>query len=103
MATIRDTAMGLIASMLSLEELTATAKILLIVLHCYTDSEEKCWLSDYEIARLMGMHPKSIQKLLKELLKRKHINKIYDESRKRYLIPLAYTWEKPLDSVEVEK
>lgn len=98
MVTIKDAAMGLISSVLSLQEPSIGAKMLLIVLHCHTDSEEKCWLSDYEIARLMGMHPKSISRQLKDLVQRGLVKRIYDESRQRYLIPQTYKWEAPLET-----
>ncbi|HLE24226.1 MAG TPA: hypothetical protein VI935_01090 [Thermodesulfobacteriota bacterium] len=89
--------MTLVTSILSLENISITAKMLLIVLHCNTDSEEKCWLSDYEIARLLAMHPKSIQKVLGELVRRKLIARVYDELRRRYIIPQGYEWETPLE------
>jgi len=102
MEAVQSAAMGLISTVLKLEEPSLSAKMLLIVLHCHTDSEDKTWLSDYEISRLMGMHEKSIQKLLRELLNRKLILRVYDGSRHRYIVPLAYKWETPLDPTTVE-
>ena len=93
-------AVGLISTILSIEGITSSAKNVLLILHCYTDSEDKCWLSDYEIAKLAGLSSKSIQTPLALLTKAKLIRKTYDESRQRYIKPLAYEWETPLDPVE---
>lgn len=79
--------MGVLGNILSLSNLTSGGKIILLVLHCYADGDNKCWLSDYELARLTGMHPKSMQKILGKLRRAGHITRTYDEDRNRYLIP----------------
>ena len=98
----KDEAMGLITTIFSIEKLSMTAKALLITLHCHTDSENKCWLSDYEISRLLKMKEKSIQKPLRELIQEKLVKRTYDNTRKRYLTPFGYEWDKPLEEAQTE-